>query len=112
VENGLGVAERTGERFWQPELLRLRGELYIARDPRCAASDAEQGFREAIEHARSQGAMLLALRAALSLGRSLRRAGRSGEARSLIREMSQDLRHCTGLDMDEANALLGELETQ
>ena len=112
VEDGLGVAARTGERFWEPELLRLRGELHIAQDPRCAASEAEQAFREAIEHARSQGAMLLALRAAVSLGRSLRRAGRVGEARSLIFGMSQDLQHWTGLDMDEANALLGELETQ
>ena len=106
------MAARTGERFWEPELLRLRGELHIAQDPRCAASEAEQAFREAIEHARSQGAMLLALRAAVSLGRSLRRAGRVGEARSHIFGMSQDLQHWTGLDMDEANALLGELETQ
>ena len=112
VEDGLGIAARTGERFWEPELLRLRGELYIAQDPQCAASEAEQAFREAIEHARSQGAMLLALRAAVSLGRSLHRAGRGGEARSLIFEMSQGLQYWTGLDMDEANALLGESETQ
>jgi predicted ATPase len=107
VEDGLGVAARTGERFWEPELLRLRGELYMAQDPQRAASEAEQAFREAIEQALNQGAMLLALRAAVSLGRSLHRAGRGGEARSLIFEMSQELQHWRGPDIDEANALLG-----
>jgi DNA-binding winged helix-turn-helix (wHTH) protein/predicted ATPase len=112
VEDGLGIAARTGERFWEPELLRLKGELRIAQDPQCAANEAEQTFREAIEHARSQGSILLALRAAVSLGRLLGRAGRGGEVRDLILEMSQNLQHRTGLDMDEANALLGELSTR
>jgi predicted ATPase len=104
------VAARTGERFWEAELLRLRGELRIVQDPTYAAREAEQAFREAIEHARSQGAMLLALRAALSLGRLMRRAGRGSEARRLILEMFQDLDQMTGLDMDEASALLNERE--
>ena len=91
VADGLRVAARTGERFWEPELLRLRGELQILQDPPCATGEAEQTFRKAIEHARSQGAMLLALRAALSLGRTLGRAGRGGEARSLILEISQSV---------------------
>ena len=76
------------------------------------AGAAEQTFRSAIEHARSQGAMLLALRAAVSLGRSLRRAGRCGEARSLIVEISQSVDRSAGRDMDEANALLSEMEIQ
>ena len=63
VADGLRVAARTGERFWEPELLRLRGELQILQDPQCATGEAERTFRKAIEHARRQGAMLLALRA-------------------------------------------------
>jgi len=106
VADGLRVAARTGERFWEPELLRLRGELQILQDPPCATAEAEQTFRKAIEHARSQGAMLLALRAALSLGRTLGRAGRGGEARSLILEISQSVDQSAGRDMDEAKALL------
>ncbi len=112
VADGLRVAARTGERFWEPELLRLRGELQILQDPTCATGAAEQTFREAIEHARSQGAMLLALRAAVSLGRSQRRAARDGEARSLILEISQSVDQSPGRDMDEASALLSELEIQ
>ena len=110
VEDGLRVSARTGERFWEPELLRLKGELQIAQDPRCVTDDAEQAFREAIEHARNQGAGLLALRAAVSLGRLLRRRGRIDEARSLIFETSRGLDRLTGPDMSEANTLLGELK--
>ncbi len=109
VEDGLAVAARTGERFWNPELLRLRGELLIAQDPTGAAIAAEHAFREAIEDARSQGAILLTVRAAASLGRSLERTGRGGEVCNLILELSRNLQHRTGPDADEANALLSEL---
>ena len=112
LDEALRVTERTGERFWEPELLRLRGELRIVQDPTYAAREAEQVFREAIEQARGQGAMLLALRAALSLGRLMRRAGRDGDARHIMVEMLQDLDQSAGLDLDEANALLSELDTR
>jgi hypothetical protein len=82
VEDALRVTQRTGERFGQPELLRLKGELQMAQDPR-ASGEAEQAFREAIDDSRSQGAMLLALRAAVSLGRLLGRTGRGSEAHNL-----------------------------
>jgi predicted ATPase len=110
VEDGLRVARRTGERFWHPELLRLKGELQIAQDPR-STDEAEQAFREAIDDARSEGAMLLALRAAVSLGRLLRCSGRGNEAGSLIAEMSHGLDQWTGPDISEANTVLRELST-
>lgn len=108
VEDGLQVTLRTGERFWQPELLRLKGELHITQDPR-AAGEAEQAFRAAIDCARREGSMLLALRAAVSLGRLLRRAGRINEAHSLVSGISHDLDHWTGTDINEAKILLNEL---
>lgn len=111
VEDGLRVGLRTGERFWQPELLRLKGELLIAQDPR-ATDESEQAFREAIEQARNQGAMLLALRATVSLGRLLQRAGRDKEARNLIFGMTHGLDQRTGPDISDANALLDELGTR
>jgi predicted ATPase len=101
-----GVAAPMGERFWTPELLRLRGELQILQGP--SERDAEQLFREAIEHARSQGALLLALRAAVSLGRLMRRTGRGKESDQVVLEILQVLDQTTGLDIFEAKALLGE----
>jgi len=111
VEDGLRAGIRTGERFWQPELLRLKGELEIARDP-CAAPEAEQSFRDAIACAQIQGANVLALRAAVSLGRLLQRVGRRVEARNFISGISRGLEQWTGADISEANALLGELATR
>ncbi|HXR77321.1 MAG TPA: AAA family ATPase [Bryobacteraceae bacterium] len=110
LDEAFRVAERTGECFWEPELLRLRGELRIMQGPPCAPGEAEQAFREAIERARSQGAVLLALRAAVSWGRLMRRAGRGREARRLMLEIFQDLDQMTGFDMDEASALVGECD--
>jgi predicted ATPase len=101
-----GVAARTDERFWTPELLRLRGELRILQGP--SERDAELVFREAIEHARSQGALLLALRAAVSLGRLMRRTGRGTESDHVVLEILQVLDQTTGFDTEEAKALLGE----
>ena len=111
VEEGLQVGQRTGERFWQPELLRLRGELQIAQNPR-ATAEAEQAFRQAIEDAQSEGAMLLALRATVSLGRLLRSSGRGSEARTLLFEILHGLDQCAGPDISEANTLLCQLETR
>ncbi len=56
--------------------------------------------------------MLLALRAAVSLGRTLHCTGRRGEARSLILEISRSVDQSAGCDMDEANALLREVQVQ
>jgi DNA-binding winged helix-turn-helix (wHTH) protein/predicted ATPase len=109
VEDGLNIAARSGECFWEPELFRLRGELLIVQNQERAADDAEQAFCDAIARARGQGAMLLTLRATVSLGRLLRRSGRGSEAGSLIFAISQDLGKGEGLDLEEANALLGEL---
>lgn len=70
VVQALGIAHRTGERFYEAELYRLRGELrLLAGDDGAARSEAEQAFRRAVDIARGQGAQLLALRAAVSLAR-------------------------------------------
>ena len=110
AEDGLQAAARTGERFWQPELLRLKGELLMAQDP-CATDEAEQSFREAIEQAKCEGARLLGLRASVSLGRLLCRTGRNNQARVLISGFfgGLDRSRWTEPDISEANALLEEL---
>jgi predicted ATPase len=62
------VADVKGERFWQAEIHRLRGELLLQRDP-TALADAEAHFQQAVEVARRQQVGSLELRAAISLGR-------------------------------------------
>jgi predicted ATPase len=87
----LAVVEATGERFYEAELHRLRGELLLLREagegrwspaepgaarPRdpdpSGLAEAEACFRRALDVARRQGAKSLELRAVLSLARLLR----------------------------------------
>ena len=67
VAQGLDHAQRLGEHWYDAELHRLRGEL-LARSEH-AREQAAAEFQRAIEVARSQGARLFELRAAISLAR-------------------------------------------
>jgi predicted ATPase len=67
VQDGLAAAEATGERFYDAELLRLRGEL-LARSPE-GRKEAAASFRAAIKVAREQGAVALEQKANASLRR-------------------------------------------
>ena len=64
--------------------------------------DAEPAFRKAIDIADSQGARLLALRAATSLGKLLVRRGGGDEAEAILRPRYASLSE--GLDAPDATA--------
>ena len=70
----------TGERWYEAELHRLRGELVQARDPRTA----EASFQHAIDVARAQGAKLWELRASVSLATLWRQEKKQAGARQLL----------------------------
>jgi predicted ATPase len=67
LAEALAIVERTGERWYEAELFRRRGELLGARTDR--TSEAEVAFRSALAVARYQGARSIELRAATSLVR-------------------------------------------
>ena len=67
VEEALELSDRSEERMYQPELLRIKGELLLLRSERGAAAAAENHFRQALDWARQQGALSWELRAATSL---------------------------------------------
>jgi DNA-binding winged helix-turn-helix (wHTH) protein/predicted ATPase len=91
IDEALGLVQRTGERFPEAELHRLRGELLLAASSAESARQAERVFGQAIAAGRSQGARLLVLRAAISLGRLWVRLGRGDEARRLIHDALQGM---------------------
>lgn len=62
VSAGLEVAERTGERWWSPELYRLGAVI----DHEAGRTDAQSTLRHAHRAAREAGVAMLATRAALS----------------------------------------------
>jgi predicted ATPase len=88
VAEALAELETCGERIYEAELHRLRGELLLAQSRgRRSEPQAEESFRKAIEIARRQGAKSLELRAAVSLGRLLRRQGKGEAARAKIADV-------------------------
>jgi predicted ATPase len=107
VEEALGM--RTDERFFEPELHRLRAELLSRQGAEPAR--VEGSFRAAIELARRQAARALELRAATSYARWLRIARRADEARQHLDQVCRwfpgglDIR-----DLVDAKALLEELQ--
>ena len=68
VQEGIALAEAHGERYYDAELHRLRGEL-LARSPSGRKQQAEASFRVAIEIAKEQGARTLERKANDSLRR-------------------------------------------
>jgi TOMM system kinase/cyclase fusion protein len=99
----------TQERFFEAELLRLRGELLLGREEE---KGAETLFQNAIQTARSSLSRSLELRAAMSLARLWGRRKRRAEARRILADVYGGFTEGfeTG-DLREARALLEELST-
>jgi predicted ATPase/DNA-binding winged helix-turn-helix (wHTH) protein len=107
--DALQEARRTGETWYEAELVRLRGELMLDIAPN-DPSGAEAAFVEALEIARAQEAKSLELRAATSLARLWRSRGQRDDARELLAPIYSWFTegHDTG-DLQAAGALLAEL---
>lgn len=116
IDEGLGaildaqnVALTQGERFWQAELLRLKGELLLEQSEP-SVSAAEQCFAEAVKIAQEQHARMLELRAATSLARLLWKLNRSDTARRLLYStLSQFGAQDANPDYIEAQTILDQL---
>jgi predicted ATPase len=108
VDEALLDVERNGERYYQPELCRLRGELRRAED--APYHEVDRCFQQAIALARDRHARSLELRAVASRSQLLRDSGERGEA---LRTLTQVLEGFTEgfdtQDLKDAQALLAEL---
>src|SRR5262249_15444686 len=123
------VVEATGERFYEAELHRLRGELLLREEgaegrpspaePTAAGrhdpdqsglAEAEACFRRALTIARGQQAKSLELRAAMSLTRLYQKQDCQAEARPLLAEYYDWFTEgFDTLDLREAKALLEQV---
>jgi predicted ATPase len=79
----LAAALESAERWWEPEVHRLRGVLALAKAAD-GAEEAEQCFQHALAEARAQQARSLELRAATSLARLWRNRGKRADALDLL----------------------------
>jgi predicted ATPase len=82
----LAAVHQTGERFYEAELYRLKGELLLHAEcrGRNVALVAEECFQQALLVARHQQAKASELRAAMSLSRLWQQQGRYARARALL----------------------------
>jgi class 3 adenylate cyclase/predicted ATPase len=83
IDDALRRVAVHGERLYEAELHRQRGEVVLAGTPSDVAK-AEACFLRALDVAREQGAKTLELRAASSLARLWQRRGRAVDARRLL----------------------------
>ncbi len=116
LEDGLSAlaeaeefARSTQEAYWTPEILRVRAQLLLQRDPACHR-DAQACLQQALEKARAQDAKSLELRAAMDLARLWHGVGVSAQARELLAGVYSWFTEGTDThDLKAAQALLGEL---
>ncbi len=82
------MVQETGERAWEAELYRLKGELTlqsgVEREACEVQKEAEECFDKAIDMARQQQAKSWELRSATSLARLWQQQGKTAEAHELL----------------------------
>jgi class 3 adenylate cyclase/predicted ATPase len=106
LSEALTLVEKTGERYYEAELHRLKGELLLQHAVP-EVSHAEACFQQALDIARRQQAKSLELRAAVSLGRLWQQQGKRQEARDLLAPVySWFTEGLDTADLQEAKALL------
>jgi class 3 adenylate cyclase len=104
----LALRTNREEVFFQPETIRVRGELHLRQH---APGMAEEDFRHAIALSQSMSAKLLELRATTSLALLLRDTDRRDEARAMLAEIYNWFTEgFDTADLKDAKALLDELD--
>ena len=83
VTEALDRVRRTGDRFGEPELHRLKGEL-LSEMSSDNYTEVETCFRQALEVSRRQHAKSFELRAAMSLSRLWQEHGKTVEAQEML----------------------------
>jgi adenylate cyclase len=116
VAEALAAVEKKGERLFEAELYRIKGQLSLQPEQVKASEgksieEAESCFLKAIEVARRQQAKSIELRASTSLSRLWQQQGRKRQARGLLAEIyGWFTEGFDTADLKEAKALLEELD--
>jgi predicted ATPase len=107
LDEAIQTADKINERFFEAELHRLRGEIFLTLGRR---GEAEAGLRRALTIAQQQQARWWELRAATTLAKHWQDEGKHLEAYSLLQPVYGWF--VEGLDttpLKDAKAFLGEL---
>ena len=109
LDDALAELEHTEERWYEPELYRIRAEILLKRGP-ANTTPAEQSLLAAIAIAQSQKARSFELRAALSLAKLYRAANRDAQAHAVLAPAVEDFPPTEQFpELAEAQTLLAAL---
>ena len=109
IQEALNVIDKTGERWFEAELYRIKGE-FLLKLPTPSLSQAEGAFQQALTMARHQQAKLWELRAAMSLSRLWRQQGESCAAYNLLTPVYEWFTEGFDMaDLKQAKSLLATL---
>jgi non-specific serine/threonine protein kinase len=92
IDQTLQLALEVGYQWFVPEILRVKGELLLTRDP----TQSEDLFRRALEQAHKQDALYWELSAATSLAALLQQQGKPGEGLALLAPVHARLSEAQG----------------
>jgi class 3 adenylate cyclase/tetratricopeptide (TPR) repeat protein len=109
VDGALAIAQQMKQPFYDPEILRLKAEIVVAKDHR-KQSEAENLLRRALEDARQRKLRSFELRAATSLAHLLKDDNHKDEARIILSEISNSFSEGFDTrDLQRAGVLLNVL---
>jgi predicted ATPase len=109
LDEALAICESTGQRAFEAELHRARGEILLKRDPDTSAP-SEKAFQTAIGVAKKQAARSFELRAALALAKLYQSTGRSVEAHAVLSPVVDGFSPAPEMpEIGEAQALVAAL---
>jgi tetratricopeptide (TPR) repeat protein len=83
IDRAIAESERTGQRWYEAESHRIRGQILLKHNPSNPAP-AEEAFLAALAVAKRQGARSFGLRAALSLAKLYQSTARPVEAHAVL----------------------------
>ena len=109
IARTIAEAERLGQRWYDAELHRIRGEILLKQAPSVPAP-AEEAFLTAVAIAQHQKARSFELRAALALAKLHRATDRDAEAQAVLAPALEGFAPTDEMpEIAEAQALLGAL---
>jgi len=114
MSQALAEVERGGERYYEAELYRIKGELLLRKakrkDRTVLEKEAEACFQQSLAVARQQKARSFELRTSISLSRLLQKQGKRSEARTLLKAIYDWFTEGFETpDLKEAKSLIEEL---
>jgi predicted ATPase len=113
VNEALVRCEARDERWYQAELLRIKGELLLHASEHRSIAAAEKCFAEALQVARRQGALFWELRTAISLARLRASQDRPADAHKTLAAVYGKFTEGFDIsDLTSARAMMAQLSTK